>query len=195
MERLDQATRFRYVLGYYPTDGDWDGKYRNIRVEVNRPGVTVHVRDGYFARHQLVPFDRQQFMTYSRVLAAATWGPLIEDIPVTVKTDVAFASRDAEEIDVEVGIDPSALTFVERDGQWATSFDVAVFVGDNRKDVAGEVWETVTLTMTPETYARVLNEGITHPARVETKGPARQVKVVVYDYAADRLGTAAAKVK
>jgi len=195
VERLDQATRFRYVLGYYPTDGDWDGSFRRVRVDVNRPGVTVHVRDGYFARHQLVPFDRQRFMTYSRVLAAASWGPPIEDIPVTVTTDVVFESRDAGEIDVEVSIDPSALTFEERDGQWTASFDVAVFAGDNRKDVAGEVWETVTLAMTPETYARVLKEGVTHTARVETKGPARQVKVVVYDYAADRLGTTAAKVK
>jgi hypothetical protein len=164
-------------------------------VEVNRPGVTVHFRHGYFARHQLVPFDRQQFMTYSRGLAAASWGPPIEDIPITVTTDVVFGSRDAGEIDVEVGIDPSAITFEERDGQWTASFDVAVFVGDSRRDVAGEVLETVTLTMTPDTYARVLKEGITHTARVETKGPARQVKVVVYDYAADRLGTVAAKVK
>ena len=195
VERLDLATRFRYVLGYYPTDADWDGEYRDVRVTVNRPGVTVLYRHGYFARHELVPFDRRRFMTYSRVLAAASWGPLIDDIPVTVATDVVSEAPGAAAIDVEVGVDPSTLTFQERDGQWTTTFDVAVFVGDPRQDVAGEVWETVNLTMTPETYARVLKEGITHTARVETKGPARQVKVVVYDHAADRLGTTAARIR
>ncbi len=49
MNRLDVATRFQYVLGYVPTNGDWDGAYRQIRIEVSRPNVKVLYRHGYYA--------------------------------------------------------------------------------------------------------------------------------------------------
>jgi VWFA-related protein len=37
-----------YLLGYQRT-GPSDGRYRQLEVRVNRPGVTVHARNGYFA--------------------------------------------------------------------------------------------------------------------------------------------------
>jgi VWFA-related protein len=60
VERLDVATRFQYLLAYAPSDPDQDGKFRRITVKVNRPGLTVLYRHGYYAREQLVPYDRQQ---------------------------------------------------------------------------------------------------------------------------------------
>ena len=38
-----------YQLGYYPSHGQWNGRYRNIKVTVDRPGVEVRYRKGYFA--------------------------------------------------------------------------------------------------------------------------------------------------
>ncbi len=38
-----------YVLGYQPTDSNFDGKYRPIEVRVKRDGVRVRARRGYLA--------------------------------------------------------------------------------------------------------------------------------------------------
>ncbi len=38
-----------YVLAYYPSNKKWDGRFRQVRVKVNRPGITVRSRQGYFA--------------------------------------------------------------------------------------------------------------------------------------------------
>lgn len=38
-----------YTLGYYPVDKKWDGKYRAIKVKLNRDGVDARYRRGYFA--------------------------------------------------------------------------------------------------------------------------------------------------
>ncbi len=49
MNRLDLATRFRYLLGYVPTNDRPDGEYRTIRIEVKRQDVKVLYRRGYYA--------------------------------------------------------------------------------------------------------------------------------------------------
>jgi VWFA-related protein len=38
-----------YTLGYYPEDKKWDGKYRSIKVKLDRDGVDTRYRRGYFA--------------------------------------------------------------------------------------------------------------------------------------------------
>lgn len=38
----------QYLVAYYPTNQNRDGTYRRIRIEVNKPGVTVRAREGYY---------------------------------------------------------------------------------------------------------------------------------------------------
>ena len=38
-----------YVLGYYSTDSRQDGKYRALNIKVNRKGLSVRARKGYYA--------------------------------------------------------------------------------------------------------------------------------------------------
>jgi len=44
---IQDATSNFYVLGYYVAEA-WDGKYHNLKVEVRKPGFTVHAQKGYF---------------------------------------------------------------------------------------------------------------------------------------------------
>jgi VWFA-related protein len=42
-------SRVTYVLGFYPEESSWDGKYHKLEVRVNRPAVEVRSRRSYFA--------------------------------------------------------------------------------------------------------------------------------------------------
>ena len=46
-DRIVQDNSSYYVLAYYPPNPKRDGKFHNIQVRVNRPGVTVRARRGY----------------------------------------------------------------------------------------------------------------------------------------------------
>jgi Ca-activated chloride channel family protein len=39
--------REQYALGYYPSEQSNDGRWRKVRVRVERPGVTVRTHEGY----------------------------------------------------------------------------------------------------------------------------------------------------
>ena len=46
---IARELRVQYTLGYYPTNTCKDGKFRRLKVETTRPGLTVRARSGYWA--------------------------------------------------------------------------------------------------------------------------------------------------
>jgi VWFA-related protein len=57
-----------YTLAYATTNQKWDGKFRHIKIEVNRPGVKLQYRPGYYAvdRTQL---EQRQLAALQRRMA------------------------------------------------------------------------------------------------------------------------------
>lgn len=189
-DRIDAATRSQYTLGYYPTDGTWDGRYRKVVVRVKRPGLAVSVRGGYFASDQLVPFDRRRFLTHSRISQAGFYSKPINDIRVTLK-----ATLTGSEILAEGTIDPSKLTLDPIDGVRGGEVDLAIYVGDRGEQVIGEQWQKVTVKLGAEPYKRAVAAGLPFSVRVPIKGTPRYVKAIVYDYAADLVGSATFRIR
>jgi hypothetical protein len=194
LDRIDRATRAGYLLGYSPSNTTWNGRYRRVTVKVNRPGVTVHYRHGYYGREELVPYDRQQFVTYSRVASAGSFDRPISDIRLTLGTP-AIAGTDPREVMIDVTIDLSRVTFTLVDGRHVASLDLAIFCGDRHETVVGESWQKVDLALSDDAYRRLLKTGAVHAARVAVSAPPQYVKVVVYDYDSDLVGSAVARLR
>jgi VWFA-related protein len=191
VDRLDDATRFQYVLGYYPTKAELDGKFRKINVRVlNRPGATVLFRHGYFANTQLTqPLDRRRMMTYSRVTGAAGTSQPVPDIKLTVTATNAPAGAMPREVQVQIKIAPERLSFADKNGKKVGSIEIAIFCADGRERLVGQSWNIAELEMTPEAFERFKVNGLSYGTRVPVSADAAFVKAVVYDYGADVIGS------
>jgi VWFA-related protein len=193
VQRIAAATGFQYLLGYYPTNTNWNGRYRNIRVRVNRPGVTVLYRRGYFGSQELPPLNRIEMLTYSRIAGAANYDRDVPDIGFTL--DVAREGDPVTAITASLVISADRLSLVEQSGLRRGQLKIAVFVGDKNERVISESWQTMDLNLSDERYRQLIAEGIPHQVRMPVTGVPAYVKAIVYDFNADRVGSIAVKVR
>jgi VWFA-related protein len=113
-------SRVTYTLGYYPTNEVQDGKFRDIKVSVNRPHVDVRYRKGYFAMRQADSTPA----TLQRELRAAVWSPL-ESTAVAINARVDFLEQPVPRtINVIVQIDPSTLSLTKSGDRWKGALDI-----------------------------------------------------------------------
>ncbi len=193
--RVDDSTRFGYLLGYSPTDSDLDGRFRNIVVSVRRPGVTVHYRRGYFATPQLVPVDRRTFLTFTRLNSAGMYTGELNDIRVSMAEPIVSGSEGQLTLEVSGTIDPSRVKFTTENGRHVATLDLGIYAGDARQRIVGESLTKIELKLMPASFESALKDGTPFTARIPINNRPRYVKTIVYDYGADLLGTALVRMK
>lgn len=191
---IEQASRSQYVLGYYPVNPKWDGAFRNIRVEVTRPGLTVLYRHGYFARQELTPFNRRAALSMSRIATAAGYAKPIPDIGVTA-TAAMSPKNEAREVRLSIKIDLTAVRFETSGSTKDATIELGLFCLDDRQRAVGELWRKVELSVTEQRRQELVRDGVTVDIAVPVKANAASVKVVAYDYGADLVGTANVNVR
>jgi VWFA-related protein len=194
MDHIDEATRSGYILGYYPSNPAMDGKYRQIAVRVNRPGLTVLYRHGYFATKTVEAFNLRRITTYSRIAAAANYPRAVSDIKVQATASMPKTAELPLRVLLDIRIDPARLTFTKRNGRNVKSIELAIFLVDGEDHLVGQTWKPVELTFTDDRFQSVMRDGVTIGLAITVTAPPKSVKTVVYDPAADLIGSTIVKV-
>ena len=140
-----------YMLGYYPGNKKWDGKFRQVKLQVDRPGVQLRYRRGYFAVN---PSEWRKDNGERTLTAALT----ANSLPSTEVTFMARALPPAPDSDtvVEFAVDPSTLSFeteAENHHHSTLQFEVQAFTPEG-KLVKAEV-QTAEASLPEPTYERV----------------------------------------
>lgn len=188
LDAIDRMTRSGYLLGYVPENTIQDGAYRRIEVKVARGGARVLHRRGYYARAQFIPYDRRQFMTFSRVLSATAYPEDIDDIRLDLDARISNEESGSEvAVRGTIGADRIVL---DRDGTVHTGrLEIALFALDRRNRLLGERWFSLDLSLDESEHQAVRRDGVQLDARIPVRGGATKIKVVIYDFAADAVGS------
>lgn len=146
-QRVQDDTAIYYVLGYRSSNPRMDGHYRRISVKLNRPGVKLEYRSGYYG-----PRDFQHFTKEDREqqLEDEMASDLPDtDLPVYLSTELFRTQNDKYFVPVSVVVPSSAIPFTPATEKDKASLDVLGIVREEKsKFPVGNIRDTVKVPLT-----------------------------------------------
>ncbi len=191
IRRAIEDSRLTYVLGYYPTHGQWNGKFREIKLQVRRPGLRLRYRRGYFALPD-VPLDPKQRQALLRdavdsPLDATSLGLNVYVTPVDVPG--------ARTLKIELQISPRDVTLDPEGNRWVGALDLLFLqLGPDGSTVTGEN-KTVNMRLTRATYDEVTEVGVILNRNLPIATGTAKLRVVVRDAASGAIGSVSIPLK
>jgi len=185
-DRIVQDNSSYYVLAYYPPNPKRDGKFHNIQVRVNRPGVTVRARRGYANPTGKV---KEPVVNPASRLTTEARAALDSPLPVSGLTIQVFAAPfkgTAPKASVLLGVEMRG-----RDLQLAAGDKVQLsyYAVDAKGKYQGGSSDTVTLNLRPETRATIQGSGMRTLSRFELPPGRYQLRVVANELATKSVGS------
>lgn len=182
-----------YAVSYSPEDKNWNGQFRKIQVKVDRPGVELRYRKGYFARnpedvldespasiHQDIDLALSSAVTASAITFYGSALPL----PAPAKAP----ENAAKLADLRFLVEPRDIFFQTKDDKrhCDLQFAVASYEGDKLHDALDQ---HLDCNLKPETYARVAHQGILFQMSVKVPEGKSRIRMVVRDNLSGKMGS------
>lgn len=189
VNRINDVSRSEYLLGFYPPASSLNGDYRKIEVRTRRPNLTLLYRRGYYGRTEVGSYDRRAAVTSERLMAAAGFRRTVDDIKV--KLDASQKKADGvNEVSVRASIDTSRLFLSVANGHRVGSVDLLTVCFDDKGKTVGQFHQSATIDLAGEMFEQVSRHGLPYSVKFEASPATRRVRLVVYDYRADLVGSA-----
>lgn len=153
--QVQRDTSAYYAIGFHSSNPARDGKYRKLTIKINRPGVKLEYRPGYYAPADFKHSGRED---RERELEEE----LASDLPATdmaVYLDAMYFRLDDNRFYVPVSliVPGSQIPFVKGGDKDKATLDIIGEVIDEVKRPIGNARETVKLNLDPTLQARQRN--------------------------------------
>lgn len=182
---VQDDTSTYYVLGYQSTNSARDGRYRKITVTVNRPGLKLEFRRGYYA-----PSDYQHQNKDDRERQLDE--ELASDLPATdlpLYLSAGYFRVDASKFFVPISlvVPGSDTPFVSKSDQDKATLDVIGVVTDDKKRQVGDLRDTVKYAVNAS--AQIKQKNVQYNNGFLLIPGEYHVKVVVRENQTGRMGS------
>ena len=199
--------RFRYTLGFNPSNPGEDGSFHRLTVELNAPdrcpGCQLLLRRGYYTGipsdpPSEIPLQSSQPDSAQEIdetliqRSILTAGSFAQDLP-----DIAFSVKTAEEADaygkplliVYFHVEPHEIEIKEAANQHSCLLHVVVFFADKEGEILGYDWKKYGGEWSKDVYERIVKDGIHGSTTIPLTDEVRFLKIVVYDERSNKIGS------
>src|SRR5712692_1117638 len=146
--------RSYYIVGYYSTKTEHDGRYRRIRVALaGNPQAKLDFRSGYFAAKEFGQFtsaDKERHLEEALLL-----GNPVTDLPLALEVDYFRLAGDRYFVPVAVKIPGSEISLARRRGNEETEFDFIGQVRDQKDKLVGSVRDGIRVKLDEASAAQI----------------------------------------
>jgi VWFA-related protein len=175
-----------YVLGYYTSNAELDGKQRKIKITLTSGlGATLEYRDAYFAGKDFKKFttaDKERQLEEAFMLG----DPITE---ITMALEVNYFQLNSAEyfVPITVKLPGSELAIAKHRGADQTRID---FLGEIRSGgPANNIRDFIPIKLTDATAAELANRPITYDTGFSVLPGKYQIKFLARDAETGRIGT------
>jgi VWFA-related protein len=184
-----QAISDYYILGYYTTNTDRDGKFRRIRISLKKDQeAKLDYREGYYADKEFKKFndvDRERQLEDALMLDDP-----ITDLTVAMEIDYFQLNRAEYFVPIIVKIPGRELALAKRGGAEYTRID---FVGEIKDLIGGSTVENVRDYVNPKlsdyTAAQLAKRPIEYDTGFTLLPGKYSIKLLARDDETGRIGT------
>jgi len=184
---LDDGSTY-YTMEYYPANKTWNNKFRHIKVSVNRPGVKLQYRDGYYANNPLTVLGTDTMANeFSQAL----------DINAPALTAVSFQAavlppspQTQNKMAVVFHIDPHTLAFQQgSDGLEHAELNCVVWAYPKKGDPIRVEGGTITAALPQGDYEKIMKSFFPCQRALDLKAGQYTLRLGVLDRKSNLIGT------
>ncbi len=189
IQRAAADARSYYILGYYSTRTERDGRFRRVTVSVpGRPGAKLDYRPGYYAEKAFKAFtgaDKERQLEDALML-----GDPITDIPLAVEVNYFSINRNESFVPIDVKL-PGDRIEVRRngDGSGRVDIDLVGEVKDERGVTVQNLRDRLDIPLTAARLAQLASQPLQYEAGFTLLPGRYTIKLLARDAIGGRMGT------
>jgi VWFA-related protein len=177
-----------YILGYYATNANLDGKFRRIKIAMNNGlSATLDYRQGYFAGKTFGKFtvaDKERQLEDALML-----GDPITELTIAMEIDYFQLNRAEYFVPVVVKIPGRELALARKGGAERTLIDFIGEVKDDYGSTIQNVRDKADIKLSGETAAKLAKQPIEYDTGFTLLPGKYKIKLLARDAETGRIGT------
>jgi len=186
LRQIHNTQSVYYVLSYAAPDPSSSGKYHRIKVEVDRPRLTLKHRKGYFTPREKLSLENRK----NKDLQLALEAPVeFNQIPVRLDYESSRLAEERYRLSVLTHVKIEGVQFLHQEGQHQNLLDLVVMVYDENDEHVEGFEKNVELNLSESSYRTMLHQGFTSKTDVEIPAGQYRIKAIVREGNQARMGS------
>jgi VWFA-related protein len=173
-----------YMLGFYPLENEWNNKFHSIKVKVNRPGIEVRYRQGFYA----IPEPPLSEKNRAEMALEAARAPL-ELSRLALMVRLEQPPSPGAPLQFEIAVDPRELTLQSKDNLMTGSLYMAFLQCTKAGKILDATQEMVNLRLSESTYRNALANRLSLSRQLPAAPGVEILRIGVCDGASDHIGS------
>jgi VWFA-related protein len=187
MVNAQKAISSYYILGYYTTNSNLDGKFRKIAITVKDVSAKLDFRSGYYAGKTFNKFttaDKERQLEDALML-----GDPITDLTIQMEVNYFQLNKAEYYVPVVMKVPGSELALARRGGAERTVIDFIGEIKDEYGTTVQNIRDKVDIKLSGETAAQLVKRPIEYDTGYTLLPGSYTIKVLARDDETGRIGT------
>jgi len=179
LERINQEIQARYTLAYRSSNQNFDGTFRKVKIEVQRPDTQVISRSGYYA----IPPEEIVLLSPAdkKLLANFAQSETNPGLPIFVSLSPFRTRHGLYNIPLAIEIPPSAVKFDRKGEKQTMQLEVLGVVKAGADRMLSKLGGNFDVNLSASDYNQIVNNNIFYRQDLQLTSGEYTIDLIVRD--------------